>query len=297
MSDSVEPTSPVEKLPETGWYGLKSFSPILEERSQRIVPEGKVTGRSLLGLPRKVSLGVSPHHYRFFCALQLQKTCLNKWPLRYEGLDNIPVDRPCLFVMKHRGFSDITLHGFGYAWATSKLYGDAYGSSIWENPQALEEILSVGKSCRFVMKDALLNLPIGLHLVINGGIPVPQDLETKALNTPGFDAKDPKALSEQKKLGQWFNFKDSYREILETLKGGGGVMIYGEATRVQGDQMGHLSLKMIQRLARVPNTALVPVGSKLEDGSMVVSYGEACELDQLRDNIAQLSGINKDQYL
>jgi 1-acyl-sn-glycerol-3-phosphate acyltransferase len=282
---------------EQGWYGWSSLAPILKERRERLTDAAKVRGRSLLGICRRVTLGVSPQHYRFFCALQLQKTCVNKWSLRYKGLENIPSDRPVLFVMKHRGFSDITLHGFGYAWATSGLYRDRYGESIWEDRSALEKILSVGKSCRFVMKEDLLSLPIGLHLVLNGAIPVPQDLETKALNTPGFDPKDPKVLAQQKKMSSWFTFKDSYREILETLKGSGGVMIYGEATRVEGHKMGHLSLKMIQRLAKVPNTQLIPVGTQLNDDGMTVSYGPACTLDDLRDRMAELSDISKDQYL
>ena len=282
---------------EQGWYGWSSLSPILKERGERLTSTAKVRGRSLLGFCRRTTLGVSPKHYRFFCALQLLKTCVNKWPLRYEGLENIPTDRPVLFVMKHRGFSDITLHGFGYAWATSGLFRERFSEAIWEDRSALERILSVGKSCRFVMKEDLLNLPIGLHLVVNGGIPVPQDLETKALNTPGFDPKDPKVLEQQKKMSSWFNFKDSYREILETLKGGGGVMIYGEATRVEGHRMGHLSLKMISRLAKVPDTQLIPVGTKYNDQGMTVSYGPACALEDLRDRIAELSDIPKDQYL
>lgn len=286
---------PTPPSTQRGWYGLGSLKPILQERALRIQSEQGVKGRSLLGLTRRISLGVSPNHYRYFCALQLHKTCLNKWALQYKGLENIPRDRPVLFVMKHRGFSDITLHGFGYAWASSGLHLSE--AKPWEKNELTEDILSAGKMCRFVMKEDLLNLPIGIHLVFNGGIPVPQDLETKALNTPGFDPKDPNVLAQQKKMSSWFNFKDSYREILNTLKDNNAVMIYGEATRVAGDQMGHLSLKMIQRLAKVPKTQLIPVGTTLDAQGMCVSYGAPCALEELRDQIAKLSNIPKDRYL
>ena len=270
------------------------FKSILAERRERLGGHG-VRARCLLGYTRKVNLGCSPLLYRVSCRYQLLRMCLNKWNLTYEGLEHIDKNKPSLFVMKHRGFSDITLHGFAYAWATSGLSLD--NPSPWTSAKTLIEILNAGKTSRFIMKEDLLSLPIGLHLVLNGGIPVPQDLETKALNQPGFDPKDPKVLEQQKKMSSWFNFKDSYREILSTLKTNGSVMIYGEATRVHGDHMGHLSLKMIERLCAVPNTQLIPVGSSLRDGTMTVRYGAPCSSVDLRDNIARLSEIPPERYL
>jgi hypothetical protein len=39
------------------------------------------------------------------------------------------------------------------------------------------------------------------------------------------------------------------------------------------------------------------VGTQLNDDGMTVSYGPACTLDDLRDRMAELSDISKDQYL
>lgn len=268
---------------------------LLRERAERFADQ-KVKARCLLGFTRWTSLGCSPQHYSTACFHQLKRTCLAKFQVEYEGLQNIPVDEPALFVMKHRGFTDITLHGFAYAWATSGLHLDRGPSLLGDDP-AMKEVISKGRSCRFVMKEDLLSLPIGLHLVINGGIPVPQDLETKALNTPGFDPKAPEVIAKTEKMAKWFSFKDSFREITTTLKLGGGVMIYGEATRVAGDRMGHLSQRMLERLARSSKAALIPVGTQLEGKALRVRYGAPSSIDGLRDAIAELSGISKDAYI
>lgn len=268
---------------------------LCQERKQRFSPTAGVRARNLVGIQRQLHLGVSDKHYRFFCGHQLKRTCLSKWELSYHGLNNIPKDDPILFVMKHRGFTDITLHGFGYAWASSSYPIDA--PSPWNDTQTLSQVLNTGQACRFVMKEELLCLPIGAHLVLNGGIPVPQDLETKAKNTPGFDPKAPEVLAKQAEMAPWFSFKDSYREIINTLKNNGAVMIYGEATRVDGDRMGHLSLNMIQRLARTKRTQIIPVGTRLDHQKLEVHYGAPCGIDELRDNIASLSGITPEHYL
>lgn len=272
------------------------LSKILAERRERI-GKGSTKARCLLGFTRKVSLGVASHLYRFSCVQQFYRSCQANGPVHYDGLEKIPLDRPCLFVMKHRGFSDITLHGMGYALATTGELEKLKFPECWRNRPAIVERMQRAKLCRFVMKEDLLSLPIGLHLVLNGGIPVPQDLETKAKNTPGFDPKDSAVLAHQKAMSSWFNFKDSYREITQNLKEGGAVMIYGEATRVSGEKMGHLSEKMIQRLGRIGNTAIVPVGSQICDGKMVIRYGEPTEVEQLRQKIADLSGIQASDYL
>jgi 1-acyl-sn-glycerol-3-phosphate acyltransferase len=284
QTDYLNPGSPWE-----------NFGQILRDRQLRLTPDGSVLARCLLGFRRRVNLDVSAAMYRVACEQQLKYLCLNKWDLRFEGIEHIDKDSPSLFVMKHRGFADITLHGFGYMWGTSGLHLEQ--PTPWQNPKMMSEILLAGKSSRFVMKEDLLALPIGLHLVMNGGIPVPQDLETKALNNPGFDPKDPKVLAQQKKMSTWFNFKDSYREIINTLKNNGSVMIYGEATRVSGDRMGHLSLRMIERLCKAPRTRLIPVGTSLTDGVMTVRYGEPCGMNDLRDRIAELSKIPKSNYI
>jgi len=218
-----------------------------------------------------------------------------KWNIRFEGLHNISKHEPCLFVMKHRGYSDITLHGIGNLWATSTVPLDTEALALWHNPELLLDVIHTGNLCRFIMKDELLMLPIGLHLVLNGGIPVPQDLETKARNNPSFDAHNPKALARQMELSKWFNFKDSFREILTSLKQKQSVMIYGEATRVVGNQMGHLSLKLIQKLAK--GVALIPIGSVLKGQNLTLRYGPATTTEDLRDAIAELSEIPKHQYI
>lgn len=197
--------------------------------------------------------------------------------------------------MKHRGFADISLHGMGNLWATSGLSTDLPSDLLWQDKEALLDIVSQGELCRFIMKDELLNLPLGLHLVLNGGIPVPQDLETKAKNTEGFNPEDPKVLARQKEFTSWFNFKDSFREILQTLKSNGSIMIYGEATRVHGDKMGHLSLKLIKKLSR--GVTVIPVGSVFKDQHMSINYGTPTELDDLRYAIADLSEIHKSQFI
>jgi 1-acyl-sn-glycerol-3-phosphate acyltransferase len=279
-----------------GWSALGR---LWKERPNRFDANGNTHAKTLLGQKRPLSLGVSLEHYRFFCGHQLRRTCLSKWTLSYHGLQHIPVDEPVLFVMKHRGFTDITLHGFGYAWATSGVTTNINSETDrpWLHQETFHHILQSGQPCRFVMKEDLLTLPIGAHLVINGGIPVPQDLETKAKNTPGFDPEAPEVLAHQESMSSWFSFKDSYREIVSTLKNKGAVMIYGEATRVDGNQMGHLSLNMIERLSRSKGTHIIPVGTRLLNGGMEVHYGPACEAGQLRDHIAELSGISKDNYL
>jgi len=272
------------------------ISKILRERAERL-GKGPVLARSLLGLTRRVTLGVSPNLYWFSCVRQFYWTCQGHGPVHYEGLGNIPADRPCLFVMKHRGFSDITLHGVGFALATSGQSEGLRFPECWSNRPGIVELLGRGKLCRFVMKEDLLSHPIGLHLVLNGGIPVPQDLETKAKNTLGFDPSSEEVLKHQKKMAGWFNFKESFREITTTLKDGGAVMIYGEATRVSGDKMGHLSEKMIQRLAKNPGVALIPVGSQVQEGRMVVRYGRETDVSSLRAVIAELSGITQENFL
>jgi 1-acyl-sn-glycerol-3-phosphate acyltransferase len=272
------------------------FLEILRERSERL-GKGSTLARCLLGFTRRVSLGVSPALYRMSCVQQFYRTCQSYGPVVYEGLENIPLDRPCLFVMKHRGFSDITMHGMGYALATSGSVDDLVFPDCWSSKTEIVERVKDARLCRFVMKEDLLSLPIGLHLVLNGGIPVPQDLETKAKNTPGFDPKAPKVLEQQKKMSGWFNFKDSFREITNTLKGGDAVMIYGEATRVSGEKMGHLSERMIQRLAKSNQAALIPVGSEIKDGEIFVRYGQDTEMDELRESIARLSGIPLENFL
>ena len=269
---------------------------ILRERRERL-GKGNTKARCLLGFTRRVTLGVSPRHYRFSCVKQFYSSCQGNGPVHYEGLENIPLDRPCLFVMKHRGFSDITLHGMGYALATSGEISKLKFPDLWENKQGISQRLETARLCRFVMKEELLSLPIGLHLVMNGGIPVPQDLQTKARNTPGFNPKAPDVLEQQKRMASWFNFKDSFREISTSLKEGGAVMIYGEATRVSGEKMGHLSEKMIQRLAKNHDAAVIPVGTEVLKGNMVVRYGPVTGMEDLRSTIATLSGIKKDNYL
>lgn len=239
--------------------------------------------------------GISDIHYRFYARLQFLHLYQRKWDITYTGLDHIPKDKPVLYVMKHRGFADISLHGMGSLWATSNLPNDLDPSLLWRDKEAMLDIISQGSPCRFVMKDELLSLPIGLHLVLNGGIPVPQDLETKAKNTPGFDPEDPFVLSRQKEFSTWANFKDSFREILQSLKKQTSIMIYGEATRVSGDQMGHLSLKLIQKLSR--GIEIIPVGSVFKNQTMSLNYGPPCKLDELRDTIADLSEIPKSQYI
>lgn len=280
---------------DTSPMGWAALGKLWQERKQRFAPSAGVRARTLIGSKRQLHLGVSERHYRFFCGHQLKRTCLSKWELSYHGLKHIPKDSPLLFVMKHRGFTDITLHGFGHAWATSDYPID--GASPWSRPETLNQVLSTGRACRFVMKEELLCLHIGAHLVLNGGIPVPQDLETKAKNTPGFDPSSPEVREKQAQMGPWFSFKDSYREIINTLRSRGSVMIYGEATRVDGDRMGHLSLNMIERLARTKGTLIIPVGTRLNDRSLEVHYDAPCTIDDLRDNIARLSGITTEHYL
>ncbi|MBF0198679.1 MAG: hypothetical protein HQL32_13265 [Planctomycetes bacterium] len=277
---------------------LKLFKELKEERAERLNSSAnKLKARTLLFGTSSLSLGCSPLHYRYYCLCQLLHLYARKFPIAYEGLSNIPNDGKIIFVMKHRSFSDITLHGFGYAWASSGLHLDQTIDQLKANIPLMKEILNKGQSCRFVMKEDLLNLPIGFHLVMNGGIPVHQDLETKAKNQKDFDPKCPKVLKKRDAMSKWFSFKDSYKEVMNELKGGGAIMIYGEATRVEGDQMGHLSEKFLSRLVRIPGAKIIPVGSRVENKKMIISYGPQCEIDDLRTQIATLSGIKESHFI
>lgn len=273
------------------------FQQLLTERKERREINGRpcIKAKNLYFEDAYLTHGVSEFHYRFYARFQFQNLYKKKWDIRFEGLENIPKDQAVLYVMKHRGYADITLHGIGSLWATSSVPVDTPAHQIWQDPELLLDIISSGDICRFVMKDELLSLPIGFHLVMNGGIPVPQDLETKAMNSPNFKADDPKALARQKELATWFHFKDSFREILSSLKKQQSMMIYGEATRVHGDQMGHLSTKLIQKLSRGVN--IIPVGSVLKGRELILRYGTETPLDQLRDTIADLSEIPKSNYI
>lgn len=269
---------------------------MLLERKERYQLESNTFGKTLSGKKESVSLGCSPFHFRFFCFWQLKALYAWNSEIIYEGLQHIPKDRACIFVMKHRGYSDITLHGFGNAWATSDETYNETQNKLPENVK-IRKILSEGKMCRFLMKEDLLSLPIGAHLVINGGIPILQDHETKALNNPEYNPDDPSVKDKIKKMSTWFSFKDSYREILDSLKQSQSIMIYGEATRVAGNKMGHLSLKFLKRLTKNDDTCFIPVGSTWKGKQKIIRYGLPCELDQLRDHIAELSEIPKSNYI
>jgi 1-acyl-sn-glycerol-3-phosphate acyltransferase len=286
-----------EFLNEKGWLFPSSayLKCIKKERVERTASADAITARNLLYSLKKVSLGVSPYHYRFFCLWQLLGLYARNCKVEYTGLQNIKQDIPKVFVMKHRGFADITLHGFGYAWATSGLPLIDYNP--FENLLKTREVIAKGKPSRFLMKEDLLSLPIGYHLVVNGGIPILQDHETKTLNNPGYDMNDPKVQKKIKKMSTWFSFKNSYREILNVLNNNDSIMIYGEATRVSGDKMGHLSTKFLKRLSKVKNVEFIPVGSIWTDTTKKINYGAACEIEALRDNIAELSDISKEDYL
>ena len=281
---------------EKRWFlpSLSFISELKKERKERANSSDLVKARNLAFRVKDVSLGCSSLHYRFFCLWQLNLLYARNCTVTYKGLENIPQDNPCVFVMKHRGFADITLHGFGYAWATS---GMSFNNNPFKSNNAMREIIHKGKTTRFLMKEDLLSLPIGHHLVLNGGIPILQDHETKTLNNPGYDANSEKVQNKIKKMSTWFSFKNSYREILNVLKDNNSLMIYGEATRVSGNKMGHLSTKFLSRLGKVKNTSFIPVGSSWTENEKTISYGKACEIDQLRDEIAKLSNITKDDYL
>jgi 1-acyl-sn-glycerol-3-phosphate acyltransferase len=276
---------------------LAGLQQLLAERHERRTLNGRpwIKTKNLLFQDAYISHGVSEFHYRFYARLQFLNLYQKKWDIRFEGLEHIPKNEAVLYVMKHRGYADITLHGIGSLWATSQVPLNTPEKHLWQNPELFLDLISSGQICRFVMKDELLCLPIGYHLVINGGIPVPQDLETKAKNSTNFKADDPKALARQKELGQWFHFKDSFREILSSLKKQQSMMIYGEATRVHGDQMGHLSTKLIQKLSRA--TKIIPVGSVLKGRELTLKYGPVTQLEQLRDTIAELSEIPPNRYI
>ena len=276
---------------------LAGFQQLCKERQERFKFNDApwVKTKDMTFRERYLSHGVSEFHYRFFARLQFLKLYASKWNISYEGLDHIPKNEAVLFVMKHRGYADISLHGMGNLWATSNVDNHLKSSHLWTNSNQLLDVISTGDICRFVMKDDLLCLPIGCHLVMNGGIPVPQDLETKARNTLNFEADDPKALAKQKELSSWFNFKDSFREIISSLKKNKSIMIYGEATRVRGDKMGHLSLKLIKKLSR--GIKIIPVGSVQKENQMIIRYGATTDLDSLRESIAQLSEIPKEHFL
>lgn len=276
---------------------LAGFQQLLTERKERTHIQSRpwVKAKNLFFEDAYLTHGVSEFHYRFYARCQFLNLYQKKWKISFRGLENIPKDEAVLYVMKHRGYSDITLHGIGSLWATSQVSIDTPCQQLWNDPELLLDVISSGQICRFVMKDELLCLPIGFHLVMNGGIPVPQDLETKARNSKNFNADNPKALARQKELGTWFQFKDSFREILGSLKKQQSMMIYGEATRVHGDKMGHLSTKLIQKLSR--GVKIIPVGSVLKGRELTLNYGPETPIEQLRDTIAELSEIPRHNYI
>lgn len=274
-----------------------TISALKRERDERQKGTNLVKARTLIGICRKLTLGLSPIHYRFFCSWQLALFYKGKDKLVYTGLEHLQSKAPKVFIMKHRSYADITLHGMGYLWASSGLYLDREFESLWEEKKPVLEITESGKPCRFIMKEDLLTLPIGFHLVMNGGIPVLQDLETKALNQPDFDPESEKVVLQREKMASWFSFKDSYREVLNELNGGGSIMIYGEATRVSGNKMGHIALKFLKRLSKVKDIEFIPVGSVWRNGEKRINYGKACDIENLREEMANLSGIPKEQYL
>jgi 1-acyl-sn-glycerol-3-phosphate acyltransferase len=281
---------------EKRWL-IPSFNYIRElkkERKDRSTNGDLLKARDLAFRTQSVSLGCSPLHYKFFCLWQLNLLYARNCSIIYKGLENIPQGCPSIFVMKHRGFADITLHGFGYAWATSGL---PYDNNPFKSNDAMREVIDKGKSTRFLMKEDLLSLPIGHHLVLNGGIPILQDHETKALNNPGYDVNAEKVQKKIKEMSTWFSFKNSYREILNLLKANESIMIYGEATRVPGNKMGHLSTKFLNRLSKVKNTSFIPVGSTWNKNEKTIAYGKACQIDELRDSIASLSNLTKNDYI
>lgn len=276
---------------------LSYLGELKREREQRFTEDKpKVTARDVCLRKRQLSLGVSNAHYNFFLLNQFYNLCRGKNDVCFKGLDLVPDNGPLLFVMKHRGFSDITCHGMGHALIRSTIHKARSVEEGFTDLRRVRKIVTHAFPSRFIMKEDLLNLPIGVHLVLNGGIPVLQDLETKALNNPGFDPEAKAVLKKRERLSKWFNFKDSYREIMQVLKNNGSIMIYGEATRVHGEKMGHISLKFIERMAK-GNVHLIPVGSRLENKRMTICYGSPCDSADLRSKIAELSGIPDSSFI
>lgn len=278
--------------------GYEYWRELLRERAERISPDSDngVKARSVIGRFCRVSFGISPYHYRFFL-LNQARYYLWKFRVRIEGWQNIPQEGPLVYVMKHRHFADITLHALGHGLSSIPLCEPGKEQSVLYNFDRLRALAGQSALCRFVMKNELLDLPIGVHLTLNGGIPFVQDLETKAKNTPGFDPEDPKVKERQERLSKYASFKDGYRELLSWLKNGGCVAIYGESTRVKDNKMGHLSMRLFEKLQRTPGLQFVPVGTEINGIHYTLRYGSPCGLEELRTKVGQLSGIDEKDFL
>lgn len=271
---------------------------ILAERRERLAATAlPVTARDLLLRRRRVSLGLSPQLYRWSLVSHFLGHFSGGHRLETEGLSNVPTAGPWVFVMKHRMWADIAMHSASFTWRTSGLHKDLPSWELASDHRRFREITAAGSYCHFVMKEDLLTLPIGLHIVLNGGIPVLQDLETKTKNSPGFDPASPAVLRQRERMARWYQFKDSYREIRNVLSGGGAIMIYGEATRMGGERMGHISTRFLERLGQIEGVKYIPVGSRVEGRTYRLAYGEPCAVAELRDAIAGLSGIPESGYV
>ncbi len=253
-----------------------------------------VTARKLPWGKVRLGLGVSESYYRFYFMHHFIGVYGRFMNLSVEGVDQVPLSGPRVYVMKHRKWCDITFHGVGHALITSGLKPpdiiDPRDHATWRRQAALTE------TCRFVMKGELLTLPVGAHMLMNGAIPITQDMEIKKRNTPGYEPSA-KEVRLAESLKKWYSFMDSYREITDTLKSGKSIIIYGESTRVKDGKMGHLSTAFLKKLERIPGCQFIPVGTSIQGRNYQLRYGPPCKVEELREHVANLSHIDQSDWL